>query len=185
MVAAAALFGLPLASFLVATLGQLQHVARKRRLTPARAAQTFTVLGIAAFALVVTLGLLVYVGGSIRETLTVLSPSLSVAAAIVMGTGIADPSSLHVAAVGGNAYGGNGLGDLRWHADARHTGPGVAGTRDSVAVSLVTAVAFAALACVGQVPILHAGAIVAATFAYLLVFLRLSVPLDRRRGAER
>ena len=87
--AASALFGLPLASFLVATLGQLQQVARKTRVTPTRAVQTFTVLGISAFALIVTLGLLVYLGGSIRETLTVLSPSLSVAAAVVMGTGIA------------------------------------------------------------------------------------------------
>ena len=177
MFAAAALFGLPLASFLVATLGQLHQVAKKPRVTPARATQTFTVLGISTFAMVVTLGLLVYVGGSIRETLTVLSPSLSVAAAVVMGTGIAihrrctSLQSAETRTVGTalGIFGGMlmlGTLVLAWPAPAI-----------LIAVSVVTAVAFAALARVGQVPILHAGAVVAATFAYLLIFLRLSVPL--------
>ncbi|MHB0959520.1 MAG: hypothetical protein ACYC0X_28890 [Pirellulaceae bacterium] len=176
MLAASALFGLPLASFLVATLGQLQQVAKRPRLTPARALQTFTVLGISIFSLLVTLGLLVFVGGSIRATLTVLSPCLSVVAAVVMGTGIAihrrcTAQQLAETRTAGTALGIFGgmlmLGALvlAWPT------PGIL-----IAVSLVTAVAFAVLARLGQVPVLHAGAVLAATFAYLLVFLRLSVP---------
>ncbi len=175
--AASALFGLPLASFLVATLGQLQQLARKTRVTPTRAVQTFTVLGISAFALIVTLGLLVYLGGSIRETLTVLSPSLSVAAAVVMGTGIAihrrctslQSAETRTAGTALGIFGGMlmlGALFLAWPAPTL-----------LIAVSLVTAIALAALARVGQVPILHVGAVVAATFAYLLIVLRLSVPL--------
>ena len=177
VVKATALFALPLASFLVATLAQLQLVARKTHLTRARSAQTFTVLGIAAFALVVPLGLLLYRCGAIRETLAVLSPSLSLAASVVMGIGIAvhwrcesqqsaetRTAGTTLAVLGSLLMAGAMI--LAWPS------PDVL-----IAVSVVTAIAFVVLAHVGQVAALHAGAAVAATLAYLLIFLRVSVPL--------
>jgi hypothetical protein len=174
MVKATALIAVPLASFLVATLAQLHLIARKTHLTRARSAQTFIVLGIAAFALAVPLGLLLYRCGAIRETLAVLSPSLSLAAAVVMGVGIvvhwrcesrqsAETRTIGttLAVLGSLLMAGAMI--LAWPS------PDVL-----IAVSAVTAVAFAVLARVGQVPIFHAGAAVAATVAYLLIFLRVN-----------
>ncbi len=89
LAAATALFALPLGSFLAATLSQLHVVSLKQRLTPSRAAQSYTVLGIAAFALAVPLGLQAWVSGTVRDTFTLLSPSLSVAATVVLSLGVA------------------------------------------------------------------------------------------------
>lgn len=174
---ASAIFAIPLCAYLVATLTQLRAVARKQRLSPARAVQTFTVLGIATFSLLVALSLMVHVGGAIRDTLTVLSPCLSVAAAVVMGTGIAVQRRCDAARSAENRTAGTALAIfggmlmlgalvLAWPAPVL-----------LVTVSLVMTLAFASLAYVVRLPIFHAMSLVAATFALLLAFLKFSLPL--------
>ncbi|MBM4091689.1 MAG: hypothetical protein FJ276_20020, partial [Planctomycetes bacterium] len=168
LLAATALFAVPLASYLVPTLSQLRQVARKRYLTPARAGQTFTVLGVSVFALVVPLGLMAW--GSIRETLCLLSPSLSVAMSVVLGIGIAVQWRSHSRSMAEIRTAGTALAIL---GGLLMLGTLVLAWPEPyvlIAVSAVTAVVLAAVAVVGRMPILYTGTIAAATFTYLLVF---------------
>ena len=177
VIAASAILGIPLAAYLAATLTQLRAVAHSPRLSPARARQTFTVLGIAAFSLLVALSLMVHVGGAIRETLTVLSPCLSVAAAVVMGTGIAVHRRCDTARSAETRTVGTALAIF---GGMLMLGALVLAWPDPlllVTVSLVMTFAFASLAYVVRQPVFHALALVAATFALLMGFLKLSVPL--------
>ena len=177
VLAASAIMGIPLAAYLTATLTQLRAVARKPRLSPARATQTFTVLGIATFSLLVALSLMVHVGGAIRDTLTVLSPCLSVAAAVVMGTGIAVHRRCDAARSAETRTVGTALAIF---GGMLMLGALVLAWPDPlllVTVSLVMTGTFASLAYVVRQPIFHALALVAATFALLVGFLKLSIPL--------
>ncbi len=170
LAAATALFALPLGCYLAAALSQLHAVSLKKHLTPARAAQTYTVLGVAAFSLAVPLGLQAWVSGAVRETFTLLSPSLSVAATVVLSLGVAiqrrcDSQRMAETRTAGTALAILGgmmmLGTLivAWPS------PPVL-----IAVGTVTAMALIALAVVGRLPVLHAGAMAAASFAALLLF---------------
>ena len=156
MVRATAIFALPLVSYLVATLSQLHQIARKKHLSRARSTQTFTVLGIAVFALAVSLGLLIYRTGAVRETLTVLSPSLSLAAAAVLGLGLA----VHWRSESANAAETRTAGTALAVFGAMLMAGAIVLAWPSplilIAVSLVTALAFVVLAVVGQVAVLHA-----------------------------
>ncbi len=178
MVRATALFAVPLASFLAATLTQLQQVARKTRLSRARANQTFLVLGIAAFALTVPLGLLIYRAGEVHQMLAALSPSWSLVAAVVLGVGIAvhgrceSPTAASTRTIGTAlaAFGGLlmiGADVLAWPT------PHVL-----ITVCALTAMALVVLAAIGRVAGLHAGAAVAGTIGYLLLVLRLGGSLE-------
>ncbi len=167
---ATALFALPLASFMVAGLAQLRVVALRPRLTPVRATQTYVVLGVAAFSLAVPLGLQAWVSGAVRETLTWLSPSLSLAAAAVLSLGIAIQNrstarpmaetrtvGTALAILGGMLMIGTLV--LAWPAPPL-----------LVAVSMVTAGALFSLAILGRIPLLHAGGVAAASLGGLLLF---------------
>jgi hypothetical protein len=81
------LFALPLVSFLSGAVGQLAMAGRWPRLTLRRAAQVFLVAGVTLFALLVAVGILVWKCESIAQTLADLSPSLSLVAAVILGTG--------------------------------------------------------------------------------------------------
>ncbi len=129
VVTATALFALPLASFLVATLAQLQLVARKTHLTRARSAQTFTVLGIAAFALVVPLGLLLYRCGAIRETLDGAKSVIESGRSGRDGHRHRGALALRVAAVGRDAHGRHSSSGFGWSPHGRCDDPGLAVTR--------------------------------------------------------
>jgi len=178
-----ALFLVPLASFLAATLTQLFLIAQRARLSRARAAQTFTLLGTAGFALAVAVGLLLYRAGTVQATLAALSPSLSLAAAVVLGIGM----SVHTRCAARTAAETRTVGT----ALAVLGGLLMAGTMFLawplppvlIAVAAVTAGAFLCLACLGNVPVLHAGAAAAATWAGLLTFLRQTVPLAESAAA--
>ena len=120
---------------------------------------------------------MVHVGGAIRETLTVLSPCLSVAAAVVMGTGIAVHRRCDAARSAETRTVGTALAIF---GGMLMLGALVLAWPDPLllmTVSLVMTVAFASLAYVVRQPIFHALALVAATFALLVGFLKLSIPL--------
>ena len=174
LLAATALFALPLASYLAATLSQLHAVSRKRRLTPTRAAQTYTVLGIAVFALAVPLGLQAWVSGAVRGTFTFLSPSLAVAAAVVLSLGSTvqqrcDSRRLAETRTAGTALAV--LGGMMMCATLMLAWPS---PEILTLVATVTAAALATLAVMGRLPILHAGAAAAGSFAILLLFHHIS-----------
>lgn len=79
------LFALPLATYVVALLGTSLFVARWRRLTPRRVESLYRLLGIAFFSLAVALSLLLWKSQAILDTLSRLSPCVSLAAAMIVG----------------------------------------------------------------------------------------------------
>ncbi|HEV8069549.1 MAG TPA: hypothetical protein VGP76_17550 [Planctomycetaceae bacterium] len=161
------LFALPFFSFLVATIAHIVSLSEGRRLTVRRVAQSFRFFGIAAFGLVLAGGLLAYKCGDIRETLTLLSPMLAAVAATLTGAGLivhqrlADPeqASFRLAgtsiALGGGVLAAAALA-LAWPR------PDLL-----VAVGLLDAVAFTALAWFAAFPALN----VIATASFSLAFL--------------
>ena len=84
------LSAVPLACFLAAGGGQLLSVGMRRRMSRERVVELLLVLGIAAFALVVPLALLVHVSASDQRltTLARLSPTISLAAAAALAAGL-------------------------------------------------------------------------------------------------
>ncbi len=79
------LFALPLATYVVALLGTSQFAARWRRLSPRRVESLYRLLGIAFFSLAVALSLLLWKSQAVLDTLSRLSPCVSLAAAMVVG----------------------------------------------------------------------------------------------------
>lgn len=79
------LFALPLATYVVALLAMSLFVARWRRLTPHRVESLYRWLGIAFFSLAVALSLLLWKSQAVLDTLSRLSPCVSLAAAMLVG----------------------------------------------------------------------------------------------------
>ena len=79
------LFALPLTTYVVALLGTSQFAARWRRLSPRRVESLYRLLGIAFFSLAVALSLLLWKSQAVLETLSRLSPCVSLAAAMIVG----------------------------------------------------------------------------------------------------
>jgi hypothetical protein len=79
------LFGLPLGSYVVALLGTSHFAARWQRLTPRRIESLYRLLGIAFFSFCVALGLLLWKSQAVLDTLSRLSPCVSLAAAMIVG----------------------------------------------------------------------------------------------------
>ncbi|HEV3298440.1 MAG TPA: hypothetical protein VG055_02310 [Planctomycetaceae bacterium] len=161
------LFALPFFSFLIAAIAHLVSLSEGRRLTVRRVAQSFRFFGIAAFGLALAGGLLAYKCGGIRETLTLLSPMLAAVAATLTGAGLIvhqrlankDQASFRLAgtaiALGGGVLAAAALA-LAWPR------PDLL-----VAVGLLNAVAFTALAWFAAFPALN----VIATVSFSLAFL--------------
>ncbi|MBW3541012.1 MAG: hypothetical protein KY476_12135, partial [Planctomycetes bacterium] len=78
----------PFAAWLTAVGGQLLVAARRRRLTRRRIADLFRLLALCSFALLTTLGLLVWKTRNVWDTLSALTPFLSLSAAGVLGVGV-------------------------------------------------------------------------------------------------
>jgi hypothetical protein len=161
------LFALPFFSFLIAAIAHLVSLSEGRRLTVRRVAQSFRFFGIAAFGLALAGGLLAHKCGDIRETLTLLSPMLAAVAATLTGAGLivhqrltnSDQASFRLAgtsiALGGGVLAAAALA-LAWPR------PDLL-----VAVGLLDAVAFTALAWFAAFPALN----VIATVSFSLAFL--------------
>lgn len=175
---ATTLFALPLASFLVATVAQLRVISRKQHLTPVRGAQTFTVLGIAAFSLAVALALQAGVltwssseeGRIAVATVRALSASLTIAAAVVLSIGVAVHRRCESRRMGDTRMVGTALAIL---GGMLMFGTALTAWPDPIlliAVSVVSAAILGALAVVGRLPVLHAGAVATASLALLLLF---------------
>lgn len=79
------LFALPLATYVVALLGTSLFVARWRRRTSRRVESLYRLLGIAFFSLAVALSLLLWKSQAVLDTLSRLSPCVSLAAAMIVG----------------------------------------------------------------------------------------------------
>ena len=79
------LFALPLATYVVALLGTSHFAARWRRLPPRRVESLYRLLGIAFFSLAVALSLLLWKSQAVLDTLSRLSPCVSLAAAMIVG----------------------------------------------------------------------------------------------------
>lgn len=82
------LAALPVCSYVIATGGQLWFATHWRRLTLRRVTQMFFLLGVSTFALLTSLGVLVWKTETLRATLGQLSPALSLAFASVVGLGL-------------------------------------------------------------------------------------------------
>ena len=83
-----ALFALPLATYALALSKESFFAAKWRRLTDRRVESLYRLLGIACFSLAVSLGLLLWKSQAVLDTLSRLSPCLSLAAAIIVGTAV-------------------------------------------------------------------------------------------------
>ena len=79
------LFALPLLTYVVALLGTSQFAARWRRLSLRRVESLYRLLGIAFFSLAVALSLLLWKSHAVLDTLSRLSPCVSLAAAMIVG----------------------------------------------------------------------------------------------------
>ncbi|MCX7423168.1 MAG: hypothetical protein NT013_27035 [Planctomycetia bacterium] len=83
-----ALFALPLTTYAIALLKESFFAAKWRRLTNRRVESLYRLLGIACFSLAVSLGLLLWKSQAVLDTLSRLSPCLSLAAAMIVGTAV-------------------------------------------------------------------------------------------------
>ena len=83
-----ALFALPLLTYAFALLKESFFAAKWRRLTDRRVESLYRLLGIACFSLAVSLGLLLWKSQAPLDTLSRLSPCLSLAAAMIVGTAV-------------------------------------------------------------------------------------------------
>ncbi len=79
------LFALPLLTYVVALLGTSHFAARWQRLPPRRVESLYRLLGIAFFSLAVALSLLLWKSQAVLDTLSRLSPCVSLAAAMIVG----------------------------------------------------------------------------------------------------
>lgn len=103
-----ALGSLPVAGFIAACMSQLAAARTWSRLTRRRTMQLLRVAGIGTFASLIPLGLLCWKTGDVRDTLSWLSPLVSVAAASTLAIGLrihrgADADHLSPLRTGGTA----------------------------------------------------------------------------------
>ena len=162
------LFAIPFLSFLVGAIAHLVSLLDGRRLTVRRVAQSFRFYGVAAFGLILAGGLLAHKCDDVRETLSLLSPVLAVVAATLAGAGLiihqrlSDPEHAGFRLAGTSIALGGGV--LAAAALA------LAWPRPDllVAVSLLDAIAFTALAWFAVFPALNVIATLSLSLAVLV-----------------
>lgn len=170
MILMAGLFGLPLAGFMIATLAQLGVVIRKKRLTPMRAMQTYTVLGIAAFSLIVPLVLLLWLRSDWRTVIAELAPMLTVTTAVIIGTGLAIRNRSAARAMAATSTVGTALaifGTMLMVGTVLAAWPR---PEILIVVSGTAAIVLAVLAMAGTLSPLLAGALGLAAFSFLVTW---------------
>ena len=79
---------LPVLAFMLGTARTLIVGVRSKSISPRRAGQFYLVAGVAAFSMATALSLLVWRGESLRATLALLTPALSLSAAVVLAIGL-------------------------------------------------------------------------------------------------
>ncbi|MFQ5735158.1 MAG: hypothetical protein ACE5KM_24760, partial [Planctomycetaceae bacterium] len=158
---------LPLLGFALPIAMQLQIASRGERFPQRRATETFRLLGIGLFSVLMALGLLVAKAGDMRLTLAALSPVVSIIAVMVTATGLlihrrAVRESLAATRTAGTAIALCGSAVML-------VGLGLAWPRPEllVAVGVVDVVALTVLALTARLPALHVPAIISAALTVL------------------
>jgi hypothetical protein len=164
------LLGLPLASYLCSTLDQLRAARRHARLSPRRAEQLFLLLGVATFSLLAPVGLLLWKSDGVFKSLANMSPALSLAAAVVLGTGLlvhhrTTSRILAPLRTTGTTLAIVGAMLMLFMVVLAWPQPSLL-----IAVGLVNFAVLLALAIVAELPILHAAAVGCLALAYLVGF---------------
>ena len=158
---------LPLVGFVAPMVVQLKLASRGERFSQRRATETFRLLGIGLFSLLMALGLLVAKTGGLRLTLAALAPTVSILAVMITAAGLlvhrrATNPALAATRTAGTTIALCGAGVML-------TGLGLAWPRPEllVSVGVVDVVALLALAMSARLPALHMPAIAAAALTIL------------------
>lgn len=161
------LASLPVLGFACAMAAQLA-IAGYRRFHVRRATQTFQILGIGAFTVVMALGLLAFRSGEWKTTFELMSPVFSVFSVLITAGGLV----VHLRATRPDLAGQRTAGTTISLAGSALMliGLGFAWPQPDllIAVGLVDAVALTGLAIAGRLPVLHIPAIAAVAFTSLV-----------------
>jgi hypothetical protein len=160
----------PLLAYLVAVGGQLGIAVQGNRLTLRRVSQTFLLLGLAVFSLLMPLGLLVTKTGAIGTTLARLSPEFSLVAATILGAGLivhrrVTADFLATTRTAGTSLALIGTSLMLLAVVLAWPQPDLL-----IAVGLVNFAALTTLAVTAGMPILHTGAVISFALASLVGF---------------
>ena len=160
----------PLLAYLVAVGGQLGIAVQGNQLTLRRVSQTFLLLGLAVFSLLMPLGLLVTKTGAIGTTLARLSPEFSLVAATILGAGLivhrrVTADFLATTRTAGTSLALIGTSLMLLAVVLAWPQPDLL-----IAVGLVNFAALTTLAVTAGMPILHTGAVVSFALASLVGF---------------
>lgn len=180
----ALLAALPLLSYVIATSGPLWQLGSARRLSPRMAIDWLRLLGIAAFSLSVALGLMFWKTAAIRETVSALSPGLSLAAAAVLSMGLVIHQRLTATRLTEMRTVGTALavfGSLLITASVVSAWPR---PHLLIAVGLVDFLALTLLAIRANLPLLHVGAVTSLSLAGLVGFHLASGTIITARSLE-
>ena len=164
------LFALPLLGFLTATLAQLHTISHRSRLTPARAVQTYTILGTATFALIVPLALLLWLRTDWRLIAANLSPMFGVIAAVVTGIGLTIRSRCPTRTMAATSTVGLSLAIFGGMLTAGAVAVAWPQPDILVIVSTVAAITLVLLATYESLPVLLSGAVGIATFGFVVAW---------------
>ena len=164
------LFALPFASFGSAALAHVQYLSAGRRLSARRAARSFRFLGISLFSLVLAAGLLAWKSRTVLETLSLLSPLVSLVGAVLTAAGLVVERRMTAARDAGYRTAGTSIalgGGLVVMAALVLAWP-----RPDllVAVGLLNATAFSGLAWMAAMPALDLFAVTSLSLACLVGF---------------
>ena len=161
------LAALATAGFLAAMVVQLQLAANGRHFPKRRADQTFQMLGIGLFSLLMAFGLLLSKTGNVLETLAAISPVVSVVAVLLTSAGLivhhrAESAALATTRTAGTAVTLTGASFMLASLSFAWPKPELL-----IAVGLVDVVALTAMAFSARLPALHLPAIAAAALTAL------------------
>ncbi len=164
------LAALPLAGFLVATLGQILRLRQAPRLARKRLSQTFLVTGVATFSLVAPLSLLLHETTGRLATLARLTPSLSLAAAALLAIGLVIQRRTVAKVLAPHKTAGTAIAILSGLFMLGMVALAWPKPELLLAVGIVNCVLLTALAIAGNLPLLHAAAIACGTLAATVGF---------------
>lgn len=164
------LAAMPIGSFLIAVGGQVYRGRHWRRISSLRAQETFLILGLATFALVAPLSLLLHHSADKMVTLARLTPSLSVLAAGVLAIGLLVQRRALARSL--SAYRTAGTAIALCGGLAMLVMVGIAWPEPQLllAVGAINFLLLALLAVAGNLPLLHGAAVACGAQACLVGF---------------